>query len=432
MAKGRSTIQGIYPMWRAGKKFDSLRVAIRPPNGAQVQISSKVQPTLKQINEYLRAHKLKKAAANQDNHFQALKHRLYEELKDKYALPKYKIQEKLDLKSKEFNFEDNLDEFVAFKSTHSIPFAYKGWMKRFWMPFFLGNGCNHPKDFKNFKAKARTHVMMAKTLSGKKYSHNTYSSITTPFNEYMRFLLDSGYIGQDDFYTLDIKMTLEQKKQARRRGEDVTGVRTKETYTEDELNDIKDAIDKAYKDNLEMKKKAYAIFFGVCTGLRRGNLLGLNAECLHPDDDVPNFDLKDNIVSGWSRGEKGALVFEDATKTTSGERIQLPMVQPSPKILVDVARFLKKNIAPKDRLLDCHPDTVMKWWRQIAKDCDFKFLHPHAWKHSYATIGALHLHDWYLGNPYFLQKCCLHSSFRTTEKYINQVSNQFLKAFAKK
>ncbi|MFN7903585.1 MAG: hypothetical protein ACK5P5_00225 [Pseudobdellovibrionaceae bacterium] len=86
------------------------------------------------------------------------------------------------------------------------------------------------------------------------------------------------------------------------------------------MHEIKTAIDHTYKENLEMKKKAYAIFFGVCTGLRRGNLLGLIAECLHPDDEIPNFDLKDNIVSGWSRGEKGALVFEDSTKTTSGER----------------------------------------------------------------------------------------------------------------
>ncbi len=39
-----------------------------------------------------------------------------------------------------------------------------------------------------------------------------------------------------------------------------------------------------------MKKKAYAIFFGVCTGLRRGNLLGLIAECLHPDDQVIKWD----------------------------------------------------------------------------------------------------------------------------------------------
>jgi hypothetical protein len=65
--------------------LDSLRVAVRPPNGAQVQISFKAQPTLKRINEHLRAHKLKKAETNQDNHFQALKHRLYEELKDKSA-----------------------------------------------------------------------------------------------------------------------------------------------------------------------------------------------------------------------------------------------------------------------------------------------------------------------------------------------------------
>jgi integrase len=139
-----------------------------------------------------------------------------------------------------------------------------------------------------------------------------------------------------------------------------------------------------------------------------------------------------NTYSSITSRRKGALVFEDSTKITSGERIQLPLVQPSPEILVDVARFLKKHIAPKDRLLECYPDTIVKWWRQIAKECDFNFLHPHAWKHSYATIGALHLHDWYRGNPYFLQKCCLHSSFRTTEKYINQVSNQFLKAFARK
>ena len=158
----------------------------------------------------------------------------------------------------------------------------------------------------------------------------------------------------------------------------------------------------------------------------------MSSVCLHPEDEVLNFDIKDNIVSGWSRGEKGAIVFEDATKTTSGERIQLPMLQPSREELASVARFLKTNLQADERLLECYPDTVTKWWREIAKQADFKFLHPHAWKHSYATIGALHIHDWYLGSPYFLQKCCLHNSFRATEKYINQVSEQFLKAFKKK
>ncbi len=431
MAKGRTYIQGIYPAWREGKTFDSLRVAVRPPNKSQVQISPKVQPTLRQINEYLRAQGLKKTEANQDNHFQALKYRLYEELKSEHALPKYKIQEKLDLKSKEFNFLENLNEFVVFKSNQSIPFSYKAWIQRFWLPFFIEKGCQHPKDFKLWKKKARMHVMEAKTKFGKKYSHNTYTSITTPFNEYMRFLISEEYISQDDFFTIDIRMTLEQKKQARRRGEDVAGVRTRDTYTIDDLVEIKKKIDVTYKANLEMRIRAYAIYFGVCTGLRRGNLLGLTTACLHPNSDIPYFDVKDNIVAGWSRGEKGALIFEDATKTTANERIQLPLIQPSKDVLIDVTTFLKENLKSEERLLNCYPDTLVKWWRQIAKECSFKFLHPHAWKHSYATIGALHIHDWYQGSPYLLQKCCLHSSFRTTEKYINQVSDQFLKAFKK-
>ena len=106
-----------------------------------------------------------------------------------------------------------------------------------------------------------------------------------------------------------------------------------------------------------------------------------------------------------------------------------PFIQPSREVLVEIANFLKANLKPGQELLDCSPDTVAKWWRKICKQCGFKFIHPHGWKHGYATIGAMHLHDWYKGNPYYLQRCCLHSSFRTTEKYIRQVSNQLLKAF---
>jgi hypothetical protein len=48
---------------------------------------------------------------------------------------------------------------------------------------------------------------------------------------------------------------------------------------------------------------------------------------------------------------------------------------------------------------------------------------------SYATIGAFHLHDWYKGNAYLLHQCCLHSSIKMTEKYINQKGAELLKAF---
>lgn len=72
MAKGQTNIQGIYPMWRKGKKFDAFRVAVRKPNEEQVQISAKIQPTLRQINQFLKAKEYGQKQAEQDNDFQAL------------------------------------------------------------------------------------------------------------------------------------------------------------------------------------------------------------------------------------------------------------------------------------------------------------------------------------------------------------------------
>jgi len=430
MAKGQTNIQGIYPMWRKGKKFDAFRIAVRKPNEEQVQISAKIQPTLRQINGFLRAKEYNQKNAEQDNDFQALMHRLFQELKLEYGLQIYRGQEALDLKRKSFDFERSIDEFASYKKEkHSNSHSVKQWLIKFWMPFFFDKGCQHPKDFINWQAEAETHIQSAVTRHGKKYSFNSYATLAGPLNTYMKYLLAKRYIGQEDLFTIDVKMTLEQRKQSGRRGKGVQAVRSNDVYSEQELLEIKEQIDSAYKDSIEMKTRAYAMYFGIATGLRRGNLLGLTADCLHPDDKIPHFDVMDNIVSGWSRGEKGKIVFENATKTTTGESIKLPFIQPSKELLIEVARFLKENLKPGQRLLDCSPDTVSKWWRRICKKCGFKFVHPHGWKHGYATIGALHLQDWYKGNPYFLQMCCLHSSFRTTEKYIRKVSNQFLKAF---
>lgn len=185
-----------------------------------------------------------------------------------------------------------------------------------------------------------------------------------------------------------------------------------------------------YADNKELKLRAYAIYFGVCTGLRRGNILGMKAGSLYPDSELPYFEVGDDVVSGWSRGEKGTLIFQNSTKTTSGEEIiKLPLLQPSRDILVEVATFLKNNIAPEEYILQCCPDTVAKWWEKIALECEFKYLSCHLWKHSYATTGALHLRDWYKGNPLLLQRCCLHEDLRTTQKYIKKMYNQLLEAF---
>ena len=108
------------------------------------------------------------------------------------------------------------------------------------------------------------------------------------------------------------------------------------------------------------------------------------------------------------------------------------MVQPSVSVLQDVARFLKAHLRPDQRLLGCYPTTLRKWWEKICGKCGFKYISPHGWKHSYATNGAERLAEWYGGDAYMLQKCCMHESYQTTQNYINQQGDSLLKAYARK
>src|SRR5690606_9798336 len=91
--------------------------------------------------------------------------------------------------------------------------------------------------------------------------------------------------------------------------------RKKDTYTEEDLLNIKLKIDERYGNEDPIKIRAYAIFFGVCTGLRRGNLLGIRTKNLYPNSEVPHFETSDNIVPGWSRGIAGNVTLENSTKT---------------------------------------------------------------------------------------------------------------------
>ncbi|OFZ28384.1 MAG: hypothetical protein A2622_04600 [Bdellovibrionales bacterium RIFCSPHIGHO2_01_FULL_40_29] len=245
-------------------------------------------------------------------------------------------------------------------------------------------------------------------------------------NEYLRFLKAYEYISEEHFLTIYVKMTLEQQKRGYHANK-----RSADTYTEEDMHDIKNKIDQVYSNNPKQKIRAYALYLGICTGLRRGNFLGLKVKHLFPDAKVPFFQLADNIVKAWSRGHKGVLVFENASKMSAFEEgsIQIPLIQPSKSVVVEVATYLKNNLSADQRLIEAHPDSINRIWEKICKDCDFKYLSPLQWRHSYATIGALHLHDWYRGNAYLLQQCCLHSSIKMTEKYINQKATQLLKAF---
>lgn len=428
MVKRKSSIQNIYFQWRPGKSCDALRAFVSKDREKPLAISAKLHPTLKEISRLLKSRKLRAAQGDYDPEFLKLKQRLEQELKSEYGLKAYAAMKRVDFKTRTFDFEHSLEEFKKYKANTSVSHAYYSTMKRFWVPFFLEKGCNHPSEFKDFATQAETHIRTSETVHGQKFSHHTYNSLSKTLNQYMRFLLKHGYISENRFFKIWITTTLEEKKRGQLRRK-----RSTDTYDLVETIEIKRKIDETFKERAAEKLIAYGLYLGLCTGLRQGNLLGLKAEDLRPDDsEIPHFRVSDNIVRGWSRGEKGHLVFKNATKTTSEEDgdIVLPFLQPSREIVCDVARHLKQHYASHERVLPLTPCQVYRRWKRIAQECGFKFLNPHNWKHSYATIGGEHLHEWYKDDARLLQLCCLHSSLTMTEKYIKKKYARSLRAWA--
>lgn len=425
MSKGNTNIVGVIEVWREGQAADTYRVQVYA-DGKAKWISAKVQPTLQQINDYLKNHRLKKEAATVDSHFQGLKHRLHQELKSEHGLKEYAIRERISIESKRFNFQESIDGFALSKNLTSVPMKHKCIMLRFWLPFFVGmKNCQHPMEFKQWQYDAEDYVRTAEKIRGGKYSPHSYISLTNAINEYMRFLLKRGYITKDHIFSLNCTPTLEEMKRlpAWKRK------KRRNAYTLEELFAIKEKIDATFARNLEMKLRAYGIYFGIGTGCRRGNLLGIKAKHLQPKGSpVPFYETANNVVDGWSRGQKGVIELEESTKTFVGT-IRLPLIQPSRETLVEVCEFLKSHLKDDEPIVACHPRTVAKWWEEIAKRCGFEPIPPHDWKHTYATLGAQKLHEWYHGNGYLLQQCCLHEKYETTLQYINQASDSFLGAF---
>ncbi len=333
--------------------------------------------------------------------------------------------EKIELKSKDFDFEPVLEEFKAFKDDTAIPVDYYSYMKNFWLPWFFSKGCTHPKQFRQYRNQAELHVRTAKKKNGDKYSHNTYNVLCRTINQFIFFCEKHDYIGKEDTFKIWVSLTLEQQKR-----DHSANKRSEEVYSLKDIEDMKIKIDRTYKEKSEMKLLAYGLYFGVITGLRRGNFAGMKAENLFPDAKIPYFLVRDNIISGRSRGKKGYITQKDATKTSAGKPIAVQMIQPSVEIITEVARYLKKHLADKDPLYPNKPGQISKTWRRIAKECGFKFLTPLDWRHSYATIGAIHLDKMYKGNPAFLQRCCLHEDYRTTQGYIRIHAPEFLDVFS--
>ena len=132
-----------------------------------------------------------------------------------------------------------------------------------------------------------------------------------------------------------------------------------------------------------------------------------------------------------SRGIAGAQVNLRSTKRSSGSEIILPMVQPSTPFLVGVTQFLKEHLPPERELLEYNPCSVSRVWKRITIECQFPYICPKQWRHSYATNGAENLVELYKGNILNLRDCCMHENVSTTEGYMQRKGDSLLKAFSK-
>jgi integrase len=427
MSKKTSAIIGVIFKVRPGKTCDAFRAWVFK-EGKYSSISAKVHPTLRGINKYLKDKRLREPEANTDVEFIKLKQRLEQELRSEFGLATYKAIERLDMQTKNFDFEKSLGEFATWKSRTSVSHSYRRTMEIFWLPFFLKEkNCIHPSEFVDHKEDAELHVRGHLTPQGLPISFHSYNNYFKALNQYMEFCLAKKILGPDAHFKLwHIPTTEEMKRGQLKRKRSTT------TYDFDEIQAIKERIDKTYAAKPDKKLEAYGFLFGVMSGLRRGNILGLKADDLFPDHEVPHFRVSDNIVPGYSRGLKGPQTFENATKTTTqeDEEVILPLLQPSVEIASEVTRYLKSRYRPTERICPSTPGGFYRVWKRISKECGFRFLHPHGWKHSYATNGAAYLESLYKGDPRLLQLCCLHSSFKMTEKYIKKKYPKSLMAWA--
>lgn len=189
MGKNKTGIRGLTERWRTRKNYDVYQVGITTVRPTK-WISPKDHATAKHLDLLIKSRKLREKTAASDNDFQTLRHRLLQELAHENALRSYKIQERLNLKTKQFNFQNSIKQLVDFKMDTSVSCKHESILLTFWLPFFQSKGCEHPRDFKNWRKQAIMHIRTAKKIdSDEKYSVNTWTTLASSFNEYMKFLI---------------------------------------------------------------------------------------------------------------------------------------------------------------------------------------------------------------------------------------------------
>lgn len=167
--------------------------------------------------------------------------------------------------------------------------------------------------------------------------------------------------------------------------------KTKKTkiYNLEEMYNILDYL----KD--EPIRDKYVIAILVCSGIRKGELVGLHVEDFNFEDN--SITVVHNVVSTKRKGS----TYEKETKTENGERkIYLPqfvmniakvyLKYREEQIEMFVRRYGKDYTPPDNMLLSrfgkiMHPDTPYKIWCDFRDKYDLGEVTPHGLRHSWCT-----------------------------------------------
>lgn len=216
MAMKTSSIIWVNFDYRNRKTWDAFRAWVFK-DGKNTSIPAKAHPTWERINKCLKEKALTEEFAEKDPEFITMKQRLEHELRSEYGLATYKAIERIEMKPKEFDFEDSLETFFIYKSNTSQPVTYRNYMRDFWLPFFVGKkNCIHPSEFIEHREEAFLHVKSARTQRGNQpLSFHSYNGFSKALNQFMDFLVKTKKIGPEAQFSIWIMTTKEEIKRGK-------------------------------------------------------------------------------------------------------------------------------------------------------------------------------------------------------------------------
>jgi integrase len=421
----KSPYRGIYISWKPLKSYHDIKIFCKPPSiERQFAISIDEFPEYKILRNYIRDNGLTQNECETNKKVNELFSKCLRSIARKFGLEE-SAKEALALNRVKFDYITAVDEFLKFKRVKSKG-NYQSALLNFWMPLVINKlKIDNPNHWHAHAEEFVAHMFSYRKSDGEPLSTHSYTTYCTPLDEFIKYLNMKGVIANNNVFSVYKFLGFgdtSNMKESRKRGDDY--------YRFDDYKLIKSRIDELYHDDPSKKLLGYVYLLTLSTGIRRGNVLGLKRESFKLEHEIPHIELEDNVLDGNAYGKGGVIVEKKATKTTKNQRVLVPLIQPSPEIAIDVARYVRDNTPSGNYILNMHPTTFTKGWRSMCRELGVRYIHIHGMRHSVATNAVLNMSELYAGRVDLIKHQLSHANFRTTEKYLRTVNpEEILKGY---